>query len=92
MDGEQPEGAGSGKREHEAVEEGLASVKRPRREALPKDTTESLAANTGGREKHRPLHALAAGEGKMVSVGCIHGLVALLACTDVPRIATFQVG
>uniref|UniRef100_A0A2K5HL15 C2H2-type domain-containing protein n=1 Tax=Colobus angolensis palliatus TaxID=336983 RepID=A0A2K5HL15_COLAP len=61
MDGEQPEGAGSEKREHEAAEEGLASVKRPRREALPSDTTESLAANSRGREKPRPLHALAAG-------------------------------
>nr|XP_007986089.2 LOW QUALITY PROTEIN: zinc finger protein 839 [Chlorocebus sabaeus] len=61
MDGEQPEGAGSEKREHEAAEEGLASVKRPRREALPNDTTESLAANSRGWEKPRPLHALAAG-------------------------------
>lgn len=61
MDGEQPEGAGSEKREHEAAEEGLASVKRPRREALPNDTIESLAANSRGWEKPRPLHALAAG-------------------------------
>uniref|UniRef100_A0A2K5E9Q6 Zinc finger protein 839 n=1 Tax=Aotus nancymaae TaxID=37293 RepID=A0A2K5E9Q6_AOTNA len=61
MDGEQPEGASSEKREHEAAEEGLASVKKTRSEALPKDTTESLAANTRGREKPRPLHALAAG-------------------------------
>ncbi|XP_025247167.1 LOW QUALITY PROTEIN: zinc finger protein 839 [Theropithecus gelada] len=61
VDGEQPEGAGSEKREHEAAEEGLASVKRPRREALPNDTTESLAANSRGWEKPRPLHALAAG-------------------------------
>uniref|UniRef100_A8K0R7-2 Isoform 2 of Zinc finger protein 839 n=1 Tax=Homo sapiens TaxID=9606 RepID=A8K0R7-2 len=63
MDGEQLEGASSEKREREAAEEGLASVKRPRREALSNDTTESLAANSRGREKPRPLHALAAGEG-----------------------------
>ncbi|NP_001372002.1 zinc finger protein 839 isoform 8 [Homo sapiens] len=61
MDGEQLEGASSEKREREAAEEGLASVKRPRREALSNDTTESLAANSRGREKPRPLHALAAG-------------------------------
>ncbi|XP_039318889.1 LOW QUALITY PROTEIN: zinc finger protein 839 [Saimiri boliviensis] len=61
MDGEQPEGAGSKKREHEAAEEGLASVKRPRSEAVPEDTIESLAANTGGQEKPRPFRALAAG-------------------------------
>ncbi|XP_033047122.1 zinc finger protein 839 isoform X3 [Trachypithecus francoisi] len=67
MDGEQPEGAGSEKREHEAAEEGLASVKRPRREALPNDTTESLAANSRGLEKPRPLHALAAGFAPPVS-------------------------
>ncbi|XP_077797863.1 zinc finger protein 839 isoform X4 [Macaca mulatta] len=65
MDGEQPEGAGSEKREHEAAEEGLASVKRPRREALPNDTTESLAANSRGWEKPRPLHALAAVNGSV---------------------------
>lgn len=76
----------------QAAEEGLASVKRPRREALSNDTTESLAANSRGREKPRPLHALATGEGKMLFVGCIHGLAALLTCTDVPRIAIFQVG
>lgn len=67
-------------------------MKRPRREALPNDTTESLAANSRGWEKPRPLHALAAGEGKTLFVGCIRGLAALLASTDVPRIATFQVG
>nr|XP_054954017.1 zinc finger protein 839 isoform X6 [Pan paniscus] len=61
MDGEQLEGASSEKREREAAEEGLASVKRPRREALSNDTTESLAANSRGREKPRPLHALATG-------------------------------
>ncbi|XP_063508147.1 zinc finger protein 839 isoform X5 [Pongo pygmaeus] len=68
MDGEQPEGAGSEKREHEAAEEGLASVKRPRREALSNDTTESLAANSRGREKPRPLHALATGFSPPVNV------------------------
>ncbi|XP_058285419.1 LOW QUALITY PROTEIN: zinc finger protein 839 [Hylobates moloch] len=68
MDGEQPEGAGSEKREHEAVEEGLASVKRPRRDALSNDTTESLAANSRGWEKPRPLHALAAGFAAPVNV------------------------
>ncbi|XP_063499900.1 LOW QUALITY PROTEIN: zinc finger protein 839 [Symphalangus syndactylus] len=68
MDGEQPEGAGSEKREREAAEEGLASVKRPRREALSNDTTESLAANSRGWEKPRPLHALAAGFAAPVNV------------------------
>ncbi|XP_054386549.2 zinc finger protein 839 isoform X3 [Pongo abelii] len=68
MDGEQPEGAGSEKREHEAAEEGLALVKRPRREALSNDTTESLAANSRGREKPRPLHALATGFSPPVNV------------------------
>ncbi|NP_001371994.1 zinc finger protein 839 isoform 3 [Homo sapiens] len=68
MDGEQLEGASSEKREREAAEEGLASVKRPRREALSNDTTESLAANSRGREKPRPLHALAAGFSPPVNV------------------------
>nr|XP_024204698.1 zinc finger protein 839 isoform X2 [Pan troglodytes] len=68
MDGEQLEGASSEKREREAAEEGLASVKRPRREALSNDTTESLAANSRGREKPRPLHALATGFSPPVNV------------------------
>uniref|UniRef100_H0XNG6 Zinc finger protein 839 n=1 Tax=Otolemur garnettii TaxID=30611 RepID=H0XNG6_OTOGA len=56
-DGEQLEEASRQKRQNEAAEEGLASVKRPRREALPRDTTESLAANSGGCEKHGLLRA-----------------------------------
>ncbi|XP_021571238.1 zinc finger protein 839 [Carlito syrichta] len=63
MDGEHLEEAGRKKRENEAAEKGLASVKRTRREALPTDTTESLAADSGGQEEPRPLQALAVSEG-----------------------------
>ncbi|XP_069346174.1 zinc finger protein 839 isoform X2 [Eulemur rufifrons] len=58
--GEQPEEAGRWKRENEAAEERLASVKRPRREALPGYTTEPLAADRGGWEKHQPSCAATA--------------------------------
>nr|XP_035117462.2 zinc finger protein 839 isoform X5 [Callithrix jacchus] len=92
LEGEQPEGAGREKREHEAAEEGLASVKRPRSEALPEDTTESLDANTGGQEKPRPLHALAAGEGEMMSVGCIHSLWPCWHAQIYPELPLFRLG
>ncbi|XP_045416192.1 zinc finger protein 839 [Lemur catta] len=61
--GEQPEEAGRRKRENEATEEGLALVKRPRREALPRSTTEPLAADSGGWEKHQPSCAATARDG-----------------------------
>ncbi|XP_027632186.1 zinc finger protein 839 isoform X3 [Tupaia chinensis] len=62
-EGTSPEEASRLKRENEAMEEGLASAKRTRRGALPKDTSGSLAADSRGREKPRPSSAPAASDG-----------------------------
>ncbi|XP_012601821.2 zinc finger protein 839 [Microcebus murinus] len=60
---EQPEEAGRQKRENEAAEEGLTSMKRPRREALPRVATEPLPTASGGWEKHQPSCAATASDG-----------------------------
>ncbi|XP_062945527.1 zinc finger protein 839 isoform X2 [Cynocephalus volans] len=60
---EQLAAASGRKRDSEATEEGLASVKRTRRESLSEDTTEYPAADSRGREKPRPLCASAASTG-----------------------------
>ncbi|XP_008591143.1 PREDICTED: zinc finger protein 839, partial [Galeopterus variegatus] len=63
VEGEPLAAASGRKRDSEATEEGLASVKRTRRETLPEDPTEYPAADSRGREKPQPLCASAASTG-----------------------------
>ncbi|XP_049755600.1 zinc finger protein 839 isoform X1 [Elephas maximus indicus] len=56
--------AGGQKRESEITEEVLASVKRTRRESVPKDATEPLAAPSRGQERPRTECVPAAREGR----------------------------
>nr|XP_031534676.1 zinc finger protein 839 [Vicugna pacos] len=71
MDREGPGEAGRRKRGNQTTEEGLASVKRTRRETLPQDTEPS--ANIGGQQRPA-LWVPAASEGKTLFVVCTPGL------------------
>uniref|UniRef100_A0A250YML4 Zinc finger protein 839-like protein n=1 Tax=Castor canadensis TaxID=51338 RepID=A0A250YML4_CASCN len=81
MDVGKLEEASRQRRENEAAEEGLAAVKRPRREAL--------VANSRSPEKPRPSCAAAASMGKACSVCCALCSEALSTYTNVPRAVTF---